>query len=271
MRAFLYKIIAVATTCASVSWLPLSAVAYNSYDENIRVDVDSSVGIEDVEDTKITQRLVDDYICTTGVELSNNIAANATWQAYLKCAVGVPIGIRVYVYYANVNFPKNYTLIGTNSFSCRNVVGECRTPEYSRPISRTQKFHVVAEGTVIGVSGITDVMAVKPSLVNTFNDRGKIYPNVISTRPGMTPIGFPSEPYGRIADRGSTFRNDLKKLYEQQNWPFPASPYSGHHVKPLEWGGTDDLSNGVLLDDYTHYTIFHRGFWDHFSNRSWLS
>ena len=88
------------------------------------------------------------------------------------------------------------------------------------------------------------------------NSRGIPYPEV--DVPGYGKVPFPDPPYtpNNSSSRAQEFTNALKKAF--QNWwknqglPWPEGEVNIHHVKPLQYGGTNTFENLVPLTRPQH-------------------
>ena len=215
---------------------------------------------------RIAQNPLPEYICQVGVEQTNSSPPNANYKSSITCGRGIPVRLNLNVYKANVNFPKEFIYIGSNTFNCST--NPCVSPNYSRNIDVTQILYVSASADIRGATtGVVFLDQRRASIVRPYNNNGVMYPQIQPTRTDYPTVPFPSPPFARCCDDRQTFRSDVESLYRARGWSFPPSPYQAHHIKPLAWGGNNDTSNGVLLGETTHglYTRW----WTAFSNRNW--
>lgn len=221
------------------------------------------------ENVEISQSQRPEYICDTGAEITNAAPPNVNWRSSITCLRGTPSRIEMFIYYANVNFPKDYIYVGKNTFNCSGS-SYCTTPTYSRPLDRTQMFHVVARVYVKGAeTGVIFQDFRQPSVIRAFNDKGVMYPEIKPTRTDMPRVPYYGPPYSVIATRNNTFASDLRTYYNSQGWTIPPSP-EAHHIKPLSWGGDNNQRlNGVFLGPATHRLF--TNWWLQFNNRYWAS
>lgn len=216
---------------------------------------------------EISQGPLPEYLCDTGAEITNPASPLVNWRSSITCLRGTPSRIEMFVYYANVNFPGSYTYVGKNTFTCGGGT-YCVTPNYSRTLSRTQMFHVVARIYVKGATtGIIYQDPRQPSVIRAFNNRGVMYPEIKPTRTDMARVPYYGPPYSVIATRNNTFASDLRGYYSSKGWTIPPSP-EAHHIKPLSWGGDNNyIVNGVFLGPATHRLF--TDWWLQFSNLNW--
>ncbi|HZU67411.1 MAG TPA: HNH endonuclease signature motif containing protein, partial [Ktedonobacteraceae bacterium] len=94
------------------------------------------------------------------------------------------------------------------------------------------------------------------------NSKGEPYPTVIDPRT-FQPIPFPddlvkTEPENRV-DWGSEQRGNFIKEWIEQGYPDYGKEgwkmFDIHHIKPREWGGTNDFWNLVPIDRFWHNRV----------------
>jgi RHS repeat-associated protein len=99
----------------------------------------------------------------------------------------------------------------------------------------------------------------------TINSAGVAYPKL--KVPGYGEIPFPEPPYGpnNTGLRNSfttTYKNNFKTWWITQGRPWPSGKINIHHIKPLQFGGTNAFENLVPLSipDHFLYTSWWRLF-----------
>jgi len=109
----------------------------------------------------------------------------------------------------------------------------------------------------------------KSDLVQRILGKLSLYPNVIDPRTGQNII-FPSDIGTRVprtdrVDWGLQERGNYIREWYQRGYPTPKGGwehYDIHHIKPREFGGTNDFSNLVPVERNTHklFNTFWREF-----------
>ncbi|MFK0734827.1 MAG: hypothetical protein ACFKPT_15225 [Gloeotrichia echinulata GP01] len=215
----------------------------------------------------VSQLVAPAYSCNISVQQPNATAPTANYYASVTCSVGQPGSIVLGIYNSNVNFPTERRYIGDNTHSCTLTASTCTTPTYARTINRTQHFWVYTGVNIVGIDGkVYTRTDISPTL-RTYNDKGASYPFIKPTRGDMPIVQFPDPPYVERVPRAANFADELRKIYVAKNWTIPSDP-EAHHIKPIAWGGGNDVSaNGVFLGKATHQLF--TTWWASFSNLNW--
>jgi len=135
-----------------------------------------------------------------------------------------------------------------------------------RPTTNDQRpMAPVCRSSVVG--GRDDGFEIRNGISPIVNRAGMPYPSVIDPRTGQ-PIPFPSGNFTRVplANRipwGNIERAMFIAEWHQRGFSSPQggwSKYDIHHIRPREFGGTNDFWNLVPVERTLHQTEFNR-FW----------
>jgi hypothetical protein len=196
-------------------------------------------------------------------------APAVTYGAYVICPLGTPSNIQLMLERSNVNTPSDYLLSSKAPTHNCSTGAICQTPTYKHTVSGTKHLHATAIATIIGTYGEV-IGTPKVRVTWHYNDKGAAYPRIRPPQPWrLEMVPFPDgPPWIRQFHHNKTFLSDLRAEYIKNGWTIPTGQrVQAHHIKPLSWGGTHDVSNGVFLDspDHNQFTKW----WLKFNPRSW--
>lgn len=134
------------------------------------------------------------------------------------------------------------------------------------PWGKLGKLAKIAEIGRIGEATVDAGRTVTVNAAKTaskLNRVGRAYPDVIDPRTGSV-IPFPGEglakvPVSQRAPWGSQERGAFIKQWYDQGFSTPEGGWSGydiHHIRPREYGGTNDFDNLVPIPRDVHQTLF---------------
>ena len=219
--------------------------------------------------------------CDWVVNIINPVGRTNEFSAEVACPIGVIRELVITIYEGNVGNDSVYIADPDQNSASVNLSGYSRlTPAGfgekgcgSHPtcshrvewdILRTAIVKAVVTIRVTGIDELPYTIVGHHKVA--FNDNGNPYPVVeVYDRygPGLTAVPFPlpdffpnnSSELGTPALRRQ-FREDLIDFYTVNGWTIPVSVDGGsieaHHVKPLSFGGDNEMSNGVLLPNQLH-------------------
>lgn len=200
------------------------------------------------------------------------VGPTMNYYASINCSVGTPNEIDMSLWRSNVNTPASYQNLNFQVFNC--AVNPCTTAYYAYNPDRTEHLRNSASFFMTGTDG-KQYTGGPTDNVWTYNSVGGGYPNFNpSTSYLPFTVFFPSPSFTVCDDnpaltvppacpRSPTFLADVTNHYTSVGWTIPSCPNGvnpqAHHIKPLAWGGGNNVSNGVLLcpDDHLLYT----GWW----------
>jgi hypothetical protein len=243
--------------------------AEEKYSDLKKIDVIKVEKITKYNQPYFTSQLVTPtYDCKISSEQTNSSPPTMNYRSSLTCSVGKPVSFVLTLRNSNVNFPDTQKYIGPNNFSCPPASLSCSTPNYSRVIDKTQHLWIYSGVNILGSNGLVYTVPNGTMTIRTYNNRGSAYPLIKPTRSDMSVVPFPVDPpYVDSVPRDDGFRTRLEQLYGTNNWVIP-SDSQAHHIKPLAWGGSNDVqTNGVFLGTATH-NLF-TSWWANFSNLNW--
>lgn len=211
------------------------------------------------------------HYCNIAVWQNFSLAPAVLYGAYTGCAPGIPLNIQLMLERSNVNTPSNYLQSSkAPTFNCPIPQNVCISPTYKHTVSGTKHLHAVAIAAWFGTQG--EVVG-SPEVRATwqYNEKGAAYPQIRLPQPGkFAVVPFPDgPPWDRYRFKhNKSFGVDLREEYIRNGWTIPSGTrVQPHHIKPLSWGGTHDLSNGVWLDSSQHQPF--TTWWRTFSPRVW--
>ena len=200
---------------------------------------------------------------------------SAQYFAFIYCDIGTPTEIDMTLWHANVTTPTNYQQIGTLTADQCNVSNPCQTQTYTYVPTQTQLLRNAASFFVLGTDG-NIYMSQPVQAIWPYDTPGWGYPN-FNPSSSYVPfqVQFPPGPYDVCPDgtptppsctRDANFLNNVTNYYTSQGWNVPTAAadclagdtIQAHHIKPLRWGGGNDVTNSVLLcsSDHQFYTTW---------------
>lgn len=238
----------------------------------------SAVTVKDVE--HLVMSVLADCV-QKNEEIKIGTKDNMHIKVTLDCGAPViPANVKVTWMKAHVNSPTKPEVWTTEKKFCK-LSNPC-VLEFQSP-KITQTMHVLAKLESLAYGPKEDLTGEACCLRRTYNDKGAPYPHVRSTRGGEEYVPFPTYTPGygwtkckddiKVATppacpRPDGFPEKVRKYYESKGWSIPKSPTEAHHIQPLRWGGGNDASNGVLLDEFYHKPF--TTWWASFSDKPWL-
>lgn len=190
---------------------------------------------------------------------------------------------------ANVNTPSTWRDFGQPQ--TRNCPGYgqtgngCYGTTMSDSITRTMWVRVSFQFSAVGPRGASGTSGWRAYQQGVYNDAGEPYPQVESSRGSERYVPFPAyntqygwtrcqepakNPGGTLPCwRDPNFATNVYAYYSLRGWTSPPDYYEPqvHHIHPLNFGGGNDVTNGVILEPWDH-TLF-TTWWRNFSPRWW--